>query len=60
MKRMFLLVILMLVLLLPLGGDFCAGRNAGSNAKPSASNATKAYLVTGGGEMLEHVTQIQS
>ncbi|MBI1259221.1 MAG: EfeM/EfeO family lipoprotein [Chloroflexi bacterium] len=62
MKRTFLLVMLV-TLLLPLGVTFAQDTPPEAPATVTDTvgvNATKAYLVTGGAEMLTHVTQIQA
>jgi hypothetical protein len=62
MKRTFLLF-LILILVLPLGVTFAQDATPEVPATTTETvgvNATKTYLVTGGGEMLQHVTQIQA
>ena len=57
MKRLLLLLVLF-ALLLPLGVTFAQDATPEATAQVGV-NATKDYLVKGGGEMLQHVIQIQ-
>ena len=58
MNRMNILLV-MLVLLLPPGSAF-AQETSSAAATETGVDATKAYLVSGGGDMLQHVTKIQT